>query len=278
MLRRALPVLIALILAGCGSEAPAPQSAANPTPIPATPAPPTCQDAAMAYDDAMRPILARWDDAVKVASSTARIGLAGVISDMQAIARDAEAVTPAACVAPVHTLLLRAMTSTVDGYLAFAGQKDEVERLLVGGQLDYALALQQVNDLSRGKALAAQAPTPTVSAMVKRFEDAGYTMKGRALGGGKKAWNGEVDGVRVEVVAYADGVLKSVFVGTVDESPARAAGLARAIQIAVPEWSGAEAWITARMDSKQEQSVAVGRTVITLSRLIKTNSLNAVFY
>lgn len=82
----------------------------------------------------------------------------------------------------------------------------------------------------------------------------------------------------IEVVSYADGTLKSVFLADDGSTPIDAATLASMIQIAMPEWTEAEAWISARMDTKPDQVIAIGRNIATLSTLMDRKVLNVVFY
>ena len=275
-MRRLLAGLVIVLLVGCGG---APITVAEPPPSPTLE---TCKNTAMNYDDALKPILARWDDALKITESTARIALSAQISTLQEIKREAETLTPGDCVLPTHTLITQSMNATIDGYLAFSMKKseDEVQRYLVGAKLDYDLALAQINDLSRGLEVASVPVKPAVDDLVERYKSAGWQLRQRPLNHGGTAWGGERDGVMVEVVNYADGVLKSVSVGVgpSGDGTVPASVLIEVAQIAIPEWTDAEAWISARMDAKQDQVVVIGRNKATLSSFFETKSLTIVFY
>ncbi len=276
MLRHTLSaLLVALVLAGCGGA-----TATTVAEIPATATIETCRDTTMNYDDTLKPVLAKWDDAVKIVGSTSRVALAPQISALQTIKREADALKPGACVEPTHALILQSMNATIDGYLAFSAQKSdaEVQRFLVGAKLDYDLALTQINDLSRGLDIADAAPVATVAEIVERYKSAGYPMAQRPLSSGGNAWGGVYKGTMIEVVSYADGVLKSVFVGDDGSKPIDASTLASTIQIAAPEWADAEAWISARMDTKPDQTLVIGRNIATLSTFIDRKTLTVVFH
>jgi len=276
-MRHLLAGLVVVLLAGCGG---APITVAEPPPP--SPTVEACKNAAMNYDDALKPILARWDDALKITESTARIALAAQISTLQEIKREAEALTPGDCVLPTHTLITQSMNATIDGYLAFSGKKseDEVQRYLVGAKLDYDLALAQINDLSRGLEVASVPAKLTVDELVERYKSAGWQLRQRPLNHGGTAWGGERDGVMVEVVNYADGALKSVSVGVgpSGDGTVPTSVLIEVAQIVIPEWTDAETWISARMDAKQDQVVVIGRNKATLTSFFETKSLTIVFY
>lgn len=62
---------------------------------------------------------ARFSQAVKLASSTGRIALAGPVKDLQTITNEIKALRPTGCAVPAHEPLIRASTETVDSFLAF---------------------------------------------------------------------------------------------------------------------------------------------------------------
>lgn len=75
-----------------------------------------------------KPLLAlyrRWADAEKLALSTGRIALAGPVATMQAIQREAEAMTPPTCLAESHKLLVSLAKKSTEGLIKFMG-KDEL--------------------------------------------------------------------------------------------------------------------------------------------------------
>lgn len=70
----------------------------------------------------------RWDDAVKLAQSTPRIALAGPLGSMQSLRREVETMSVSACVIPARDALASAMTSQLNGFLAFMGQNESEAR------------------------------------------------------------------------------------------------------------------------------------------------------
>lgn len=76
-------------------------------------------------------IFDRWNDAIKVARVTSRIGLAGPVATMQTIRREAEALTFPGCAGETHRALLAAMTQEIALFVEFMGSKEityEMER------------------------------------------------------------------------------------------------------------------------------------------------------
>lgn len=71
-------------------------------------------------------ILARWDDAVKVAASSPRITLPRQIEALQAIRREFVAAAPprSLCVAPVHHTIAQGMDLQIRGFLAFLSRNE----------------------------------------------------------------------------------------------------------------------------------------------------------
>jgi len=155
-------LLLVLVLASCGEAAGEPQSGSAPAPTIA-PAEETCETVAKTYQAAVKPILSKWTDATKVAASTARAALAPQISDLQEIRRELDDLTVPECVADTHELLNTSMNGTIDGYLAFMRDDNQV---LVNKQMDDATGLMEryivgVYALARGQAVPTVAPTET---------------------------------------------------------------------------------------------------------------------
>lgn len=119
-------LLVALLLVGCAG-APA---VAEPTAIPEPTATLTCAEASADYRAAVDGILTTWDDANAVAGSTARISLSGPVQDLQAIARDVDALDPPPCADKAHSLLTDYMRRVIDGYLSFMAQEANAENKL----------------------------------------------------------------------------------------------------------------------------------------------------
>lgn len=79
----------------------------------------TQKDALNAANRALDAVLSRWDDAIKVASTTGRIALAGPVSTLQGIRRETEALTLVPCLNPAKELLVASMHNTIDGFITF---------------------------------------------------------------------------------------------------------------------------------------------------------------
>ncbi len=75
------------------------------------------KDALASSLKAMDTLVARWDDAVKVASTTGRIALSGPVATLQAIRRETEGVTVPPLPDAGKAGLLRSMSSTEKGFL-----------------------------------------------------------------------------------------------------------------------------------------------------------------
>lgn len=74
----------------------------------------------------MRQILARWEDAVKVAASSPRIALPRQIEALQTIRREFVAAAPprSLCMAPVHHTIAQGMDLQIRGFLAFLSRNE----------------------------------------------------------------------------------------------------------------------------------------------------------
>jgi len=72
-------------------------------------------------------ITARFDDAISVANNTPRMQLSGVIRDMQAIQREAEALNTPEEAQENKEYLLEWMDYTIAGFLVFMGQEEELK-------------------------------------------------------------------------------------------------------------------------------------------------------
>lgn len=67
------------------------------------------------FDD----VLARFEDAGRIAASTSRIALAQPVASLQALHRDAVQLTAPPCLATGKVDLVAAMAETIEGYLVF---------------------------------------------------------------------------------------------------------------------------------------------------------------
>lgn len=69
--------------------------------------------------DALRSIQTRWAEAHRVAGVTSRVALAGPVSTLQEIRRDAAALVLPSCLQGAQKKLLEGMQWQLDGYIAF---------------------------------------------------------------------------------------------------------------------------------------------------------------
>lgn len=67
----------------------------------------------------------RWDDAVSLASRTARIALPPQIQALQALRREAQGITVPTCLARAKSYLVTMMDAQISAFLAFLGQESE---------------------------------------------------------------------------------------------------------------------------------------------------------
>jgi hypothetical protein len=87
----------------------------------------TQQCSADAYRKQTAGLLRRWDDAVEIAGSTPRLTLSGPLSEMQNIQREASDLDISYCAILAHMRLTDYMDATIDSFLAFMEQEDDVE-------------------------------------------------------------------------------------------------------------------------------------------------------
>lgn len=106
----------------------APRPTPTITPIPPTPTPAPCStdDGKKVYD-LLHQYAQEWDDAVTLANNTPRVALSAQIATLQRIRRDVQAQTYPTCAFAAGTALVTVMDTTIDGFLAFLGQKPDAE-------------------------------------------------------------------------------------------------------------------------------------------------------
>lgn len=162
-MRRFVIGFLALALVGCGEATATVAPVALATEIPVPSPTPTCQMLTQTYDDEMREVLTKWDDAKKIAASTSRMSLATPLATLQEIKRDTEALTVPACVQKTHDLLGVSMGYTIDGYLSFLrSDGDEIVNLQFQLADEMMTAYTgNVNKMVRGVSLPGQTAIPT---------------------------------------------------------------------------------------------------------------------
>jgi type II secretory pathway pseudopilin PulG len=99
-------------------------------------------------------LLVRWDDAVKLASTSARVALSGPVSALQSIRRDAEQLTVPPCLDQARPILVQSMGNTIDGFLAFMRNELKLGDVLARGYLEDAA--KQMATFKEGRAACPQ--------------------------------------------------------------------------------------------------------------------------
>lgn len=117
-MKRFIVLVSALIaLAACG----VPGLGASATAVP------SCEDGLPAFAKMLDPLAREWDDANKVANSTPRAALAVQISNLQSVRRRVQDIPTPTCGESMKGHLVKAMDATINGYIAFLGQKPQTE-------------------------------------------------------------------------------------------------------------------------------------------------------
>lgn len=80
-------------------------------------------------------VVARWNDAVKIASTTSRVSLPGPVATLQAVRRDAEQIVAPPCLDVGKAELIKSMNSTEQGFLVF--MRNELKLGDVLSKLDF---------------------------------------------------------------------------------------------------------------------------------------------
>lgn len=102
-------ILFLLLLASCGNPLVAPTCAEQST------------EALAQVQSAAR----EWDDANKLAGQTPRASLAVQIAALQAVRRKVQDITVPACANAMKSALIASMDASIEGYVAFLGQKSD---------------------------------------------------------------------------------------------------------------------------------------------------------
>lgn len=91
------------------------EAAFTPTPLPQL----TCAEEASAFLGSLSSILGRWQDAIDVANSTARVSLAGPVGELQAIRREVDEQDVPSCATPAKIALVSSMDHLIEAFLLF---------------------------------------------------------------------------------------------------------------------------------------------------------------
>lgn len=93
-----------------------------------TPQPLTCAEQASGFLSPLGGILGRWQDAIEIANSTARISLNGPVSDLQAIRREVDDLEAPLCASQAKSALISSMDHVIEGFLIFMQDPDDNRR------------------------------------------------------------------------------------------------------------------------------------------------------
>ena len=83
----------------------------------------------------LRAVEQKWEDGLKLASSTSRIALSTPVANLQAIRREVDTIPLGECLKPASTKLRKHMDTIIEGFLSFMGDdKYTAERKLKSGE------------------------------------------------------------------------------------------------------------------------------------------------
>lgn len=88
-------------------------------------------------------LLVRWEDGLKLASTTSRISLSGPVTALQAIRRDTEQLVVAPCLDFAKKQLIESMSATIDGFLDFMRNQHNVGDKLASSSFELAGTLME---------------------------------------------------------------------------------------------------------------------------------------
>lgn len=88
---------------------------------------PSCAEQSKEGLSQLQGIAREWDDAYKLASQTPRASLSGQIAALQTIKRKAQDLALPDCASLAKTALVDSMDNSINGFIAFLGQKPESE-------------------------------------------------------------------------------------------------------------------------------------------------------
>lgn len=80
-----------------------------------------------AAGDEIQGLMAEYEDALDIASSTSRISLSGPVAELQDIKRQTEAVEVPACLVPAHRFTIASMEKSIEAFISFMGQASDSE-------------------------------------------------------------------------------------------------------------------------------------------------------
>ena len=99
-------------------------------------------------------LLARWEDAVKVAGTSSRIALSTPVAALQATRREADQLTVPPCLDQAKEQLVQGMNSTIEGFLVFMRNELKIGDTL--SQIHFEAAAQHMKTFKEGRAACPQ--------------------------------------------------------------------------------------------------------------------------
>jgi type II secretory pathway pseudopilin PulG len=94
-------------------------------------------------------LVSRWDDAVKVASTSSRIALPGPVGILQATRREAEQLAVPPCLDEAKVQLVKSMNNTIEGFLVFMRNELKIGDTLA--QINFEESGKQMNLFKEGR-------------------------------------------------------------------------------------------------------------------------------
>jgi hypothetical protein len=116
-MRRVLFIALAWLLTAC---------TLSPGAFSRTPTP-TCAQYVALYAAQAQPLVREWHDAIALAEQTPRLALSTQIARLQEIRQRSQGLTAVGCATTAQAALDDSMRHTIDGYLAFLGQRPQSE-------------------------------------------------------------------------------------------------------------------------------------------------------
>jgi hypothetical protein len=271
LLRLALAVVAALVIAGCGA---APEVAVVPTVV-ATPTP-SCQEQAAPFLSKAESLARVWDDANTLAGQTPRASLSTQIDKLQSIRRDAEDLEAPECAVAIKQHLVNTMDTTIRGFIAFLGQKSDIEvkpLFTIAGQEQTAFQ-QAVQQLKAGTPIPTAEPIlkdglGITQAAIQDVYKADYAFEDSPLyDGTPRMFGTSADKFNViELIGAPQNVrsaslTRSMRGGNADKLGDIKQSMRSFLKLVAPDWGIGDAWLTAAMGRNGEQTtVARGRVV-----------------
>lgn len=85
----------------------------------------TCAEQASDFLSPLGGILGRWQDAIEIANSTARVSLDGPVANLQAIRREVDELEAPSCASQAKSALISSMDHVIEGFLTFMQDPDD---------------------------------------------------------------------------------------------------------------------------------------------------------